>query len=76
MRIFIVLVALLLATAGGFAADQSTGKASGKSPKAGDVKKSTDQSIAKEKKTPTWPRPYQPTEEISVDSTVPFPTDI
>ncbi len=76
MRLFIVLVALLLATAGGFAADQSTGKTSGESPKVDDVKKSAVQSNAKEKKTPSWPRPYKSTEEISVDSTVPFPTDI
>jgi hypothetical protein len=76
MRIFIVLIALLLATAGGFAADQSTGKGSAKSPKVDDVKKSASQESAKEKKTPAWPRPYKSTEEISVDSTVPFPTDI
>lgn len=76
MRIFIVMVALLLATAGGFAADRNTGKDSGKSPEAGDVKKNTGQEITKEKKTLEWPRPYKSSEEISVDSTVPFPTDI
>ena len=76
MKIFIVMVALLLATASGFAADQNTGKDSGKSPEAGDVKKNTGQEITKKKKTLEWPRPYKSSEEISVDSTVPFPTDI
>ncbi len=76
MRRFIVIVVLLLATAGSFAADQNTRKDSEKSPKAGDVKKNTGQEIAKEKKMPEWPRPYKSSEEISVDSTVPFPTDI
>ena len=30
----------------------------------------------REKKKPAWPRPYRPSEEISADSIVPFPTDI
>ena len=76
MRIFIVMVALLLATAGSFAADRNISKTSEKSPKAGDVKKNTGQESAKVKKMPEWPRPYKSSEEISVDSTVPFPTDI
>ena len=76
MRIFIVMVALLLATVVSFAADQNTGKDSGKSPEAGNMKKNTGQDAAKEKKAPEWPRPYKSSEEISVDSTVPFPTDI
>ena len=29
-----------------------------------------------DEKSPTWPRPYRPSEEISADSIVPFPTDI
>jgi hypothetical protein len=76
MKMFIVMVALLLFTAGGFAADNDTGKKSQQSPEAGDVRKSTGRKIVKDKKTPQWPRPYKSTEEISVDSTVPFPTDI
>jgi len=28
------------------------------------------------KKAPSWPRPYKPSEEIRVDSVVPFPVDI
>jgi hypothetical protein len=76
MRIFIIMVALLLFTASVFAADKDTSKGSQKSQEAGDVRKSTDRKIVKEKKMPQWPRPYKSTEEISVDSTVPFPTDI
>ena len=70
------MVALLLFTASGIAADKDASKESQKSLESGDVKKSTGQKIVKEKKTPEWPRPYRSTEEISVDSTVPFPTDI
>ena len=70
------MVALLLFTASGIAADKDASKESQKSLESGDVKKSTGQKIVKEKKTPEWPRPYKSTEEISVDSTVPFPTDI
>ena len=70
------MVALLLFTASGIAADKDASKESQKTPESGDVKKSTGQKIVKEKKSPEWPRPYRSTEEISVDSTVPFPTDI
>ncbi len=70
------MVALLLFTASVIAADKNASKESQKSLESGDVKKSTGQKIVKEKKTPQWPRPYRSTEEISVDSTVPFPTDI
>ena len=72
MKIFISGFVLLLATAVGFAADKEPEKNS----KDTSVQKSTDQESVKKKKTPTWPRPYKSTEEISVDSTVPFPTDI
>ena len=72
MRIFIITVALLLGTTLGFSADKEPEK----KPKAADEHKSSSQEATKEKKTPTWPRPYKSTEEISVDSIVPFPTDI
>lgn len=72
MRIFIILATLLLSSGVGFAADKQPEK----EVKRPNVQKSTDQEVKKEQKTPTWPRPYKPTEEISVDSTVPFPTDI
>jgi len=72
MRNFIIFVALLLATTFSFAADKDAEK----TPEAVDVQKSTGQVTVKEKKTPAWPRPYKSSEEISVDSIVPFPTDI
>lgn len=72
MRIFVILVALFLATTIGFAADQDAAK----KLKDSTVQKSTSQETKKQKKTPVWPRPYKSTEEISVDSSVPFPTDI
>ncbi len=76
MKRFIIIMALLLTTVGGFAADQDTSKDSGKSPKAADMKKNTGQENTEGKKPLTWPRPYKSSEEISVDSIVPFPTDI
>ena len=67
---------LFLLTATGFAADEDRSKDSRETPEIGATKKSTRQESEKEKKSPEWPRPYKSTEEISVDSTVPFPTDI
>ena len=72
MKIFIITVALLLATNIGFTADKEPEQ----KPKAAAQQKSSSQEATKETKAPTWPRPYKSTEEISVDSTVPFPTDI
>jgi hypothetical protein len=72
MRIFIVTMILLLTTGVGFAADKQPEK----EPKSTNIQKGTDQETKKEQKTLAWPRPYKSTEEISVDSTVPFPTDI
>ncbi len=39
-------------------------------------KETTSQDDARKNTGPGWPRPYKPTEEISADSIVPFPTDI
>jgi hypothetical protein len=72
MRIFIIIIVLLLTTGIGFSADKNSKKDSKDSA----VLKGTAQESVKKKKTPTWPRPYKSTEEISVDITVPFPTDI
>ena len=72
MRIFISSFVLLLATTVGFAADKEPEE----NAKDTSVQKSTDQDSVKKKKAPTWPRPYKSTQEISVDSVVPFPTDI
>lgn len=72
MRTFTIIVALLLTTTIGFSADKEAEKKTQDTK----VQKSTSQETVKEKKTLAWPRPYKSTEEISVDSTVPFPTDI
>ncbi len=72
MRIFIIIMTLLLTASIGFSADKDSKQDS----KDAAVQKSTSQKSVTRKKTPTWPRPYKSTEEISVDSTVPFPTDI
>ena len=76
MRTLLVMIALLLYTAGGFTAEKNISQESQKSPQTSPVKKAPEQKVAKEKKSPEWPRPYKSTEEISVDSIVPFPTDI
>ena len=76
MKGLIIMLALLLAISSGFAADQDVSKEPPKGPEATEAPKGPAQKVPQEKKTPQWPRPYQPTEEISADSTVPFPTDI
>ena len=76
MKSLIIMIALLLATAGSFAAEKDIDKESEKSSKAATEQKITDQEIDKKQKAPQWPRPYKLTEEISVDNSVPFPTDI
>lgn len=76
MRSVIVLAVLLLLVSSVFAADKSTGKEPPKRPEAADVKKDAGKELVKDRKTPDWPRPYKPTEEISADSVVPFPADI
>lgn len=75
MRMFIIIVVLSLLTAAGFAAEKDTGKSSQKSPVANEPEDTRSKST-KNQKTPEWPRPYKSTEKISVDSIVPFPTDI
>ena len=72
MRILTIIIALLLITSIGLSADKDPKLDS----KDTGVKKSASQESVKKKKTPTWPRPYKSTEQISVDSIVPFPTDI
>ena len=76
MRLLIITLALLLITASAIALDRDTSKQTQKSAETGEVKKDTDKKATKAKKSPAWPRPYKSTEEISVDSIVPFPTDI
>ncbi len=75
MRSFIIVIALLLSTANTFAADKDKENKTPETLETGSVQKS----LKRESTTRTqlsWPRPYKSTEEIRVDSTVPFPTDI
>ncbi len=76
MRFLAFTLVLLMITASAVALDKDASKETQKSVEAGEVKQDADKKVAKEKKSPEWPRPYKSTEEISVDSTVPFPTDI
>ena len=76
MRLLTITLALFLITASAIALDRDTSKQTQKSAEAGEVKQDTEKKVTKEKKSPAWPRPYKSTEEISVDSIVPFPTDI
>ena len=76
MRFLAITLALSLLAASAVALDRDTSQQVQKSGEAGEVKKDAEKKVTKEKKSPTWPRPYKSTEEISVDSIVPFPTDI
>ena len=76
MRFLIITAALLLITASAGAVDKDSDEVTPKGAETTEVKKNTSQKVTKEKKSPEWPRPYKSTEEISVDSIVPFPTDI
>ncbi len=62
----------------GLAEDRNTAKKKQETAETGEVRqeKKTGRDDVRKKKGPGWPRPYKPTEEISADSTVPFPTDI
>ena len=77
MRVLILLVCLLW-TMNVRAADPKTPE---KPPAETAVEDAARQDKAaqkgdREEKKPAWPRPYRPSEEISADSIVPFPTDI
>ena len=76
MRFLTITLALLMITASAVALDKDASKETQKSVEAGEVNQDAEKKVTKEKKSPTWPRPYKSTEEISVDSIVPFPTDI
>lgn len=76
MRHIVIIIILFLAIASSFAAEKKTDENSSKSAETETIKNGSRQKTLKEEKTPEWPRPYKPTEEISVDTTVPFPTDI
>ncbi len=78
MRMFVVMVIVLLAVGSGVAAEQQTDKPSGDASLASEVAPTVKPAPKPPsgKKSLTWPRPHQPSEEISADSIVPFPVDI
>ena len=77
MRTLIISIILLLIVGSGTAADKPAEQSPGKQPEtAGEEQDSADKDAAEKKTTVQWPRPYKPTEEVSADSMVPFPTDI
>jgi len=76
MRHVVIIFTLFMISAACFAADKDTGKQPPQAPGAEAIQGGSKQKAEKDKKAPEWPRPYQPSEKISVDSTVPFPTDI
>lgn len=72
MRMLAMIVVLALSATVGFTADKEPAKKPQETTKKELPVPKPDQV----KKSPSWPRPYQSSEEISVDSAVPFPTDI
>jgi hypothetical protein len=77
MRTLLVTLLLLLVVGGGMAADKPAEQVPDKQPEAaGKQQDPAARKTAEKKATVQWPRPYKPTEEVSADSMVPFPTDI
>ncbi len=78
MRIFLLLAFWLLICSSGFAADQNSEKQPQGETEAAETRSQKNSKPDEERNTKQsqWPRPYQPREEIRVDVTVPFPTDI
>lgn len=72
----LTMLLLLLVVGNGTAADKQPDKDSTKKPGTSETKKSSGQEAVDKKEAVQWPRPYKPTEEVSADSMVPFPTDI
>lgn len=69
---FLILFLLLAGPVRG--AEQTTPTPAKPSPPP--PKQTPAKTVQTEQKPLPWPRPYKPTEEISADSAVPFPTDI
>lgn len=77
MRVLMMSISLLLVVGIGMAADEPAAKPPGKQPEtAADQQTRAEKKAAEKKPTAQWPRPYKPSEEVSADSMVPFPTDI
>jgi len=75
MKKTLITILLLLLAVTGMGAEQPTAHSPGQSP-APVTKEAPAKAVQTEQKKLPWPRPYKPTEEISADSAVPFPTDI
>ena len=75
MKKLLITVLLLLLAGAGLGTEQSTIHAPDKAPDPV-TKKPPAKTVQTDQKKVPWPRPYTPTEEISADSAVPFPTDI
>ena len=75
---FLLLMMFLLGAVVVWAADPKIPEKPSDETKTEDAvqNKEIEQTGVQDKKSPTWPRPYQPSEEISADSIIPFPTDI
>ena len=74
-RLIIIMLMVLLAVSG-IAADKKSEQSPDKGESATETKKTPDKQVSGKEKAPQWPRPFKATEEVSADSTVPFPTDI
>ena len=75
MKKLLITILLLLFTGLGTGAEQPPNRSPEKSPEPVS-KKAPAKSVRAEQPPAPWPRPYKPSEEISADSAVPFPTDI
>ena len=77
MRTVFTLMLLLMVTSA-FAAEQDKSKEPATATVSGEIKLSEppEKKSADRKQEPVWPRPHQPSEEISADSIVAFPVDI
>lgn len=76
MRFITIILFLLLASGTGLATDKPPTKKPGKDKTTAETQQEQVEKTIQKKKSVQWPRPYKSTEEISADSTVPFPTDI
>jgi hypothetical protein len=78
MRKVLIIALLLLTGSLAFTADQQSEKQQADETGSTVVKpeENSKQNGDKRQEQLQWPRPYHPSEEITADATVPFPTDI
>ncbi len=76
-RVAIMVVWLLICSSSLAVAEENEKQLNGETGTAEvEAEESAEQEEVRRTKQLQWPRPYQPREEISADSMVPFPTDI